>query len=237
MPGPTRAISTSTVVAFAIGAVVGAAAVALVCASSCGGRGESAAPVAAEPAAPAPVTVTNVVQAVETVTNAVTLVVTNEVAAVPPPRVLSRRKTAPYTVVCEVMGPEELRAQLSKAGARTISASAGSVALVEAPDRAVEALEAEGVFRVEAVKPEAKVAHGVLPLRAEPSDERLVKVRIVPVSAIDVGEVTAAVAALGGESKAEVEEGRPVVRATVSEKAVLELARRGDVLRVEGGRQ
>lgn len=239
MPGPTRAISTGTIVAFAVGAAAGVLAAMLACLSCRRDRGESAAPAAAAPAAPAPVTVTNVVQTVETVTNTVTLVVTNEVAAVPPPRVLSRRKTAPYSVVCEVMGPDELRVQLSKAGARTISASAGSVALVEAPDRAVEALVGEGMFRVEALKPEAKVAHGVLPLRAgaEPSDERLAKVRIVPVSAIDVGEVSAAVVALGGEGKAEVEEGRPVVRATVSEKAVLELARRGDVLRIDGGRQ
>lgn len=231
-----RIVSAKTAVAFAAGLAAGAAALALVCPRrDCPGRGECAAP---QPAAPsAPVEVTNVVSVVETVTNAVTVAVTNVVAAVPPPRVLSRRKTAPYEVVCEVMPPERLRLALSKAGARAISVSAGSVAVVEANDRAVAALKGEGVFRVAAVSPESKVAHGLLPLRpgAEPSAEVSRHVRVVPVSAIDVGEISSAVTALGGTFEAVLEEGRPVVKAVVSEKGVLELARRGDVLRVEGG--
>ncbi|MBQ6135767.1 MAG: hypothetical protein IJI73_00165, partial [Kiritimatiellae bacterium] len=196
---------------------------------------------AAVPAGPArvavaeQVVVTNVVAVTEVVTNTVT--VTNEVAAVPPPRVLSRRKTAPYTVVCGVMRPEELRGSVSKAGARAISALPASVALVEANDRAVSALRDDGVFRVEELRAADKIARGVLPLRAgaEPSAEGTVSVKISPLSAIDVGEISSAVAALGGEAKEDFEEGRPVVRATLSEKAVVELARRGDVLRIDGG--
>ena len=130
MPSPLQKTALVSAASFALGVAAAFGAFSLVASSlraSAVRRGGSA----AVPAGPArvavaePVVVTNVVAVTEVVTNTVT--VTNEVAAVPPPRVLSRRKTAPYTVVCGVMRPEELRGSVSKAGARAISALPASV--------------------------------------------------------------------------------------------------------------
>lgn len=178
--------------------------------------------------------VTNVTEVV--VTNTVT--VTNAVELPPPPRVLSMRKTAPYRVVSGSLTPEVLRETLSKHGARVLTAAPASEALVEANDAMVSSMASDlALYRVEPLAPEEKIASGVLSANPESEGKSLVPVTVPivirPMSSIDVGSIATAVKRLGGEATAEIVSGRPLVRATVSEQAVLELARRGDVRQIE----
>lgn len=185
---------------------------------------------------PAPVVetqvVTNFVEVV--VTNVVT--VTNVVELKPPERVLSLRKTAPYLVTSDVLPAAKLVEHLSKAGARVLRAYPASRALVEANDTMVAAMgEESGLYRVEPLAAEDKIGAGVLPLTEAGENAEPVTVVLVvhPVSSIDVGQIVTAINRLGGEAKAEIVEGRPLVRAKLSEDKVVELARRGDVRRIE----
>ena len=176
-----------------------------------------------EVAAPAAVTVTNVVEVARevVVTNEVTLTVTNVVVARrEPERVLSSRKTAPYAVSAAALDEAALRRLISDAGARAISCSGGAVALVEASDRAVKALRR--VATVEAVSAEGKIA----PDAGE-------NVRIIPVSSIDSAAVAAAIRAAGGEIVQVVTVGSPAIRARVPYSVIRKLAERGDVRSVE----
>lgn len=176
-----------------------------------------------EVAAPAAVTVTNVVEVAReiVVTNEVTLTVTNVVVARrEPERVLSSRKTAPYAVSAAALDEAALRRLISDAGARAISCSGGAVALVEASDRAVKALRR--VATVEAVSAEGKIA----PDAGE-------NVRVIPVSSIDSAAVAAAIRAAGGEIVQVVTVGSPAIRARVPYSVIRKLAERGDVRSVE----
>ena len=176
-----------------------------------------------EVAAPAAVTVTNVVEVARevVVTNEVTLTVTNVVVARrEPERVLSSRKTAPYAVSAAALDEAALRRFISDAGARAISCSGGAVALVEASDRAVKALRR--VATVEAVSAEGKIA----PDAGE-------NVRVIPVSSIDSAAVAAAIRAAGGEIVQVVTVGSPAIRARVPYSVIRKLAERGDVRSVE----
>ena len=176
-----------------------------------------------EVAAPAAVTVTNVVEVAReiVVTNEVTLTVTNVVVARrEPERVLSSRKTAPYAVSAAALDEAALRRLISDAGARAISCSGGAVALVEASDRAVKALRR--VATVEAVSAEGKIA----PDAGE-------NVRVIPVSSIDSAAVAAAIRAAGGEIVQVVTVGNPAIRARVPYSVIRKLAERGDVRSVE----
>lgn len=177
--------------------------------------------------------VTNVVETV--VTNVVT--VTNRVEIVPPPRILSMRKTAPYRVASATLVPEMLREALSRRGARVVSCVPASSALVEATDAMVAAMrEDSALYTLEEVGPADKIASGILPLVASsgPRPEiPPVPVLVWPMSSIDVGAISAAVKRFGGESAADFIDGRPVVRARLAPDQVRELARRGDVRQVE----
>jgi len=171
---------------------------------------------------PAPVaTVTNVVEVTRTVTvtNTVVVSVTNVVTK-EAERVLSARRTAPYAVSSTALDPARLRLLLSDAGARVIECSAGSVAMVEATDKTVGALDA--VVRVTAVTPDEKIA---------PDSGECVCV--TPLSSIDAAAVSKAVRDLGGEVTQVVTVGQPRVRAKLSYSAIRKLAVRGDVRRIE----
>lgn len=235
-----RALSARTVAAAVVCGLVLGATIALV--RHCTVRpGAPAASPAASVASAAPlvetrvetVFVTNVVETV--VTNTVT--VTNAVELVPPPRILSMRKTAPYRVASSTLPPEALREALSRRGARVVTCAPASDALVEATDAMVAAMrEDAALYRVEEIGPADKVAPGVLPPVAS-SDPRTehppVPVLVWPMSSIDVGTVVTAVRRLGGEATAEFADGRPVIRTRLAPDDVLELARRGDVRHVE----
>ena len=171
------------------------------------------------------VTVTNVVDVTRevVVTNTVTreLTVTNVVIEKrEAERVLSARRTAPYRVSAGKLDEATLRKLISEAGARTIACEGGSVALVEASDKAVRAMRA--VADVEALSPEGKIA-------VDAGEN----VRIVPLSSIDAAAVTRAVRELGGEIVQVVTVGSPAVRAKISYTAIRKLAERGDVRRIE----
>jgi len=174
-----------------------------------GGRGAS----------PSSVTVTNVVEVVRTVTVTNAVTVTNVIFS-PVERTLSARRTAPYVVSSTTLDESRLRRFLSDAGARVIECSGGSVALVEASDKAVCALN--GVAYVKALTPEEKVS-------ADAGEQ----VCVTPLSSIDVAEVVKAVRALGGEVKQVVTVGQPRIRAKLSYSAIRKLAVRGDVRRIE----
>ena len=155
------------------------------------------------------------------VTNAVTVTVTNVVVEKREPvRILSARKTAPYVVSSPALDEGRLRKLLSDAGARVIDCAAGSVAFVEASDKAVGALK--GVATVQALQPEDKVA-------ADAGE----RVRVLPLSSIDVAAVADAVRACGGELVQVTTVGQPCVRAKISYKGIRKLASRGDVRRIE----
>lgn len=180
------------------------------------------------------VSVTNLTELV--VTNSVT--VTNVVELLPPPRVLSMRKTAPYRVVSGSLTPEMLREELAKSGVRVLVSAPASVALVEASDAMVaEVKGVAGLDLVEPLTPAEKISPGVLSAKPETAGKGLVPVLVPvvirPMSSIDVGAIAKAVKDAGGEAVAEIVAGRPLVRATVAEQVVSELARRGDVRQIE----
>jgi len=169
----------------------------------------------------APVVCTNVVEVTRTVvvTNTVVVTVTNVVEQTRE-RILSARKTAPYVVSSETLDAARLRRYLSDAGARVIDSSVGSVALVEASDKAVASLGS--VVCVQALSPEAKIAPDVGEF-----------VSVTPLSSIDVTAVVKAVRLLGGEVTQVVTVGQPRIRARLSYSAIRKLAARGDVRRIE----
>ena len=177
------------------------------------------------PAVPTPVVVTNVVTVTRevTVTNVVakTVTVTNVVVAKrEPERILSARKTAPYLVSAKALTAAQLQKVLSGSGARVVSCDPGAVALVEASDKAVRALQ--GVVGIAPLLPEDKIAVDV----GE-------NVSVVPLSSIDAAAVAKAVRELGGEVVQVVTVGSPAVRAKMSYPLVCKLAERGDVRRIE----
>jgi len=173
------------------------------------------------PSAPVVETVTNVVEVtrVVTVTNEVVGTVTNVVEK-KDERILSVRKTAPYVVSSATLDEARLRRFLSDVGARVITCSAGTVALVEASDKAVGALGS--VISVKPLAPEEKIA----PDAGE-------RVSVTPLSFIDVAAVTKAVRDLGGEVTQVVTSGQPRIRARLSYSAIRKLAVRGDVRCIE----
>ena len=183
------------------------------------------------------VTLTNFVEEVVTVTNGVT--VTNVVELKPPARILSLRKTAPYVVTSDTLPADQLLQRLSKQGARVVRVYPASRALVEATDAMVAGMREEsGLYRVEPLAAEDKVGVGILPLTTagEKAKPQEVAIRVYPISSIDVGQIVTAVQRLDGEASAQIIEGRPVVLAKISTGVVLELARRGDVRRIERDR-
>ena len=192
--------------------VPASALLALVFLAGCSGEGDSGIPVA-----------TNVVTLTQnvTVTNVVTVVVTNVVDETLP-RVPSVRGTAPYAVTSSSLDAARLARFLSDNGARVLECGPGAVAVVEASSRAVSAIRAGGVVSLHALFPQDKVA-------ADAGS----RVRIVPLSSIDVGCVSGAVEAAGGRVLGATSSGRPVVRAELSYRGVRELAGRGDVRRIE----
>ena len=170
-----------------------------------------------------PVTVTNFVEVTREIAVTNTVTVTNVVVVHrEAERVLSLRKTAPYSVSGCSLTPEQLVKLASAAGARVVECGAGAVALVEASDKAAGNLRAGGVLAVHPLAAEDKIA---LDAGGE--------VRIVPVSAIDVAALTKAVRSCGGEILQVIASGSPAVRAKVSFAAMKKLAERGDVRRIE----
>lgn len=146
--------------------------------------------------------------------------------------VLSLRKAAPYVVTTDVLAPAQLREMLGKSGARVINCFSASKALVEANAAVLAAMRADArYYKVAALEAAAKVQADV-PTAAEGP----VRVRLLPMSAMDVGELVRAVVTAGGTAKgAFAPNGRAFVDATLPSDRILELARRGDVLRIEKG--
>ena len=152
--------------------------------------------------------------------------VTNFVEAAPPgnPHRLSLRKTMPYVVTSDTLAGERLATSLSAAGARVVSIATVEKAIVEATDRAAEAIRDGGLCAIRALAPEEKL-HGVAGGGA---------VKIIPLSSIDAGPISSAVKKLGGEPVAEIVGGRTEIRAELSHEDILKLAERGDVRKLEG---
>ena len=174
---------------------------------------------------PQTVTVTNTVDVVREVivTNAVTVAITNVVVEKrEPEKILSARKTAPYAVSSAVLDAARLRKLLSDGGARVVDCSNGAVAFVEAREKTISAICAGGVVSAHELSTDEKIA-------ADAGE----RVRVVPLSSIDVSAVTAAIRSLGGEIVQVVTVGRPVVRAKITHQAIRKLAARGDVRRIE----
>jgi len=169
------------------------------------------------------VTVTNVVETVRevAVTNTVTLTVTNVVIEKrEPPRILSKRKTAPYAAFTCALDAQQLRQALSHSGARVIECQEGAIALVEASDKAIASVAT--VVNVKPLVAAEKIA-------ADAGEN----VRIVPLSSIDTAEIAQAVRDLGGSVGQVVAVGKPAVRAKISYQKIRKLAERGDVRRIE----
>ena len=159
--------------------------------------------------------VTNVVTAMRTVTVTNVVVERRE-----PERILTARKTAPYVASSAALDAGQFRKLLSESGARVVTCESGAVALVEASDKAVRAA---GLFAT--VKPlaaEDKIAAG--------ADGR---VRVVPLSSIDLKPVGDAIRALGGRIERVVSTGSPSLTATMTRASIRKLAERGDVRRIE----
>ena len=173
--------------------------------------------------APTGVVVTNFVNLTRLVVVTNTVCLTNTaVQQKEPERTLSLRRTAPYFVSGRSLGPGQLRALASAAGARVVECGTGALALVEASDVAAETLRTGGVLSVFPLSAKDKIAAGAGGA-----------VRIVPMSAIDVGAVVDAVRSCGGEILQVTSAGSPAVRAKVSFAAMKKLAGRGDVRRIE----
>jgi len=184
--------------------------------SGCGERSEEAVKV---------VTVTNVIESVceVVVTNRVVVTVTNRVEVqCAPERVLSSRKTAPYAVSSQTLDAEGLRKVLSNAGARVIECGNGSVALVEASDKAVGAATMGGVVIARELTAADKIVSGA------DGD-----VRVMPVSTIDLRNVADAIRAEGGKVVQIFAVGKPSIRAKLAGEALRKIAVRGDVRRIE----
>lgn len=151
----------------------------------------------------------------------------------PVPAVLSLRKSAPYVVTTDVLAPAQLREMLGKSGARVLNCFSASKALVEANEAVLKAMAADArYYKAEALSAEAKVQPDV---PTGPASGRAA-VRLLPMSSLDVGEIVKAVVTAGGEATgAFAPSGRPFVNASVPADRILDLARRGDVLRIERG--
>ena len=164
---------------------------------------------------------TNTVEIVRevVVTNVVT--VTNLVVEKPQP-MLSARHTAPYVVASASLDAGRLRKFLSDSGARVIECDSGSTALVEANEKSVLEMRSGGVVSAWTVSAEEKIAGD--------AGER---VRVVPLSSIDLSALATAIRDFGGEVVQVISIGRPAIRAKLSYSAQRRLAERGDVRRIE----
>lgn len=148
------------------------------------------------------------------------------------PGELSLRKSAPYVVTTDVLAPAQLREMLAKSGARVINCFTASKALVDANEAVLKGMAADArYYKVEALSAEAKVSADV-----RDAPEGPVRVRLVPMSSMDVGQIVRAVAEFGGEATGSfTPNGRPFVNATIPSGKIMDIARRGDVLRMEKG--
>ncbi len=169
------------------------------------------------------VVITNVVNITRevVVTNVVELTTTNIIELVKKP-ILSPRKTAPYLVSAPSLRLSELNDLLRASGVRIISSDPGAMAIVEAPSKVANELAIGGVMCVHVLTPEDKMGSEV----GE-------KVKITPLSSIDIKIVADAVRELEGELTQVVSTPRPLVRATLKYTALNELVKRGYILKIE----
>ena len=184
-----------------------------------------------EAASPVTMVVTNVV----TVKNVREVVVTNvierEVIVTnvvvehrEPERILSKRKTAPYLVFGPDLDVVTMRKVMSDSAARVVECKPGAFALVEASDKAVKS--APPLVTVVPMPARGKIAADV----GE-------KVKIIPMSTIDVAPIADAIRALNGKIEKVLTVGAPAIRAKLSYVAISKIAERGDVRRIERDEQ
>ncbi len=149
------------------------------------------------------------------------------------PRSASRRGTAPFVVVAKSRVNGALRRRASACGARVSGAIPPFGLVVEADRAALARLRSDGSFAA-AVPLEAgdKMSESLKQAISGPSETRIA-ITVVPLRPEDAGDVSAAIAALGGEVGEASTSGRGFVRGLVSAGSVAEVAARGDVRWVE----